>query len=137
MKTTYFMNGLCQRLSRTMALIVILATTMFLAPFAAEAENNSPRKQVSSRLDRNLGQQIGRYIKVENSDLAELEKGIIVISFSLNEKNQLSQVVSHSQIPAVDLYIKSNLEGKTVEIAEGEMVNHDRQYVKLRFFTEE
>ncbi|MCE7065192.1 hypothetical protein [Dyadobacter sp. CY326] len=132
MKNINLISSLSTRLLKSAILIAMLTSTISFASSAAKAEGAIGKKHASGKHTKSLGQQISQLINVENTDLARLEKGIVIVSFLVNDKSQLTQVVSHSQIPATDLYLKWSLEGKKVEMPSGRP-GLGQQFVKLRF----
>ncbi|MCE7065122.1 hypothetical protein [Dyadobacter sp. CY326] len=135
MKNTNLRSALSISFSKSVILIAMLFSTISIASSGATVERGISKRHASGKQPKSLGQQISQFINVENNDLAGLENGIVIISFSVNEKSQLTQVISHSHIPAVDLYIKSSLEGKKVAMP-FERAGTGQQYIKLRFSIE-
>ncbi|MCF0049116.1 hypothetical protein LXM25_03535 [Dyadobacter sp. LJ53] len=132
MKSTFLISSLSNRLPKMMVMIAIFTSTICLAS-PARAEDANRERQAAKKQPKSLEQQIRHFIQSEDTDAAVLESGIVVISFSVDENNHLSQVVSYSQIPAVDHYLTSHLEGKEVELPVERKGNQGKQYIKLRF----
>lgn len=129
MKIKMLTAAISRNFSRFAIAIAVLVTTTSMAP----AAGTSSRKSVAPKV-RSLKEQIRQYIDVNDSSLPNLSKGIVVISFSVDENNRLKNVVSHSQIPVLDQYLKSALEGRTILTDDA---NYEgKQFVRLRFAIE-
>ncbi|MCF0069684.1 hypothetical protein LZD49_04320 [Dyadobacter sp. CY261] len=113
-----------------LTMMAVISGTFAKAASKPSNGGSAPKSQ------QNLTTQIRRFLEAENTYPAQLTKAIVVISFLVDENNQLKQVVSHSQIPAVDNYFKSKLEGKRVQIQHDADIKGKQQFVKLRFSIE-
>lgn len=133
MKTILFHVAL--RRSFFQFVIPLTMMAVISVSFAKAASKPNSRGN-ASKSGQNLTTQIRRFLEAENTYPAELTKGVVVISFLVDENNQLKQVVSHSQIPAVDNYFESKLEGKRVQIQHNTDIRGKQQFVKLRFSIE-
>lgn len=90
----------------------------------------------AAQTPRTLTEQIRQHIHAEDLQIRGLQKGIIVLSFQLDQNNEMRQVVSHSQNASLDGYLKASLEGKQI-LGEGrELAKDQTQFVKLRISIE-
>lgn len=131
MKKNLLIAALSQNLSRIALAITVFSVTASMAS-AGTAKSSAPEKHAATKV-KSLAEQIRQYIELDGSLLPELEKGIVVISFSVDEHNRLQKVASHSRIKPLDTYLESRLEGKPVETTDAIC---GQQYVKLRFTIE-
>ena len=67
-----------------------------------------------SKSENTVTSQIQKFIQINNINVANLKTGIVIVSFSVDENNELLDVVSHSKILSLDRYLQSCLEGKTL-----------------------
>ncbi len=100
------------------------------------APNGRSSDRRAAHAPESLTNQISQYIQVDDLHFGGLRKGIIVVSFQVGKNNELRQVVSHSQIPELDRYLKSSLEGKFIQVANDQIAPEQTQFVKLRISIE-
>lgn len=86
----------------------------------------------SAKVPKTLTEQICHYIQVEDLQISGLEKGIVVVSFQLDQNNEIRQVISHSHNTSLDNYLKTSLEGKQIQIEDDQFAKGQTQFVKLR-----
>lgn len=133
MKTNLFFISQYQKVSKIAFAFLTVSLLLTLSPNANVFGGISSETKGENTPKSSVSEQIRRYIQMENLEIANLKKGIVVISFSVNENNQISEVISHSQIPSLDRYLKSSLEGKIVQIGKGNLSGRSQQFVKIRF----
>jgi hypothetical protein len=133
MKTNLFVIAQCQKVSKIAFAVLTFSVLFTFVPNANASDGISPARLEENEPKSNVTEQIRQFIQMENIDVANLKKGVIVVSFFINESNQISEVVSHSQIPSLDRQLKSSLEGKVVRVGKRDMCNRSEQFVKIRF----
>ncbi|MBC7921360.1 MAG: hypothetical protein H7Z75_09760 [Ferruginibacter sp.] len=113
------------------ALLLTASLTNASASVPPPCVSNPPVAPSANHPAGSFEEQIRQYIRMDRFPRLKLAKGIVVISFSLNEDNHLSGVVSYSQNRALDLYLVSCLEGKTIRA--DHLPKHQKHYLKIRF----
>ncbi|GGH26754.1 hypothetical protein GCM10007423_11990 [Dyadobacter endophyticus] len=114
MKNNSNNNISCRKEFRLAASAAIFTVMMHAACFAAESGDASKLAKNPGNVKKTLTEQIRGYIVVDDTHFTSLKKGVIVVSFQIDENNRLKQVRSHSQIASLDNYLSSSLEGKVI-----------------------
>lgn len=136
MKNNLKNNVSCQKPFWFTAPVSILILMMHSVSFAGRTDNVSPLANDSRNVKKPLTEQIREYILVDDVHFGGLKKGVIVVSFQVDENNRLRQVTSHSQIASLDHYLTSSLEGKVVQAPEHGISAGEVQFIKLRISIE-
>lgn len=114
----------------------ILMLMIHSVSFAGSTDNVSTSGNSLRNVKKPLTEQIREYILVDDAHFGSLKKGVIVVSFQVDENNRLRQVTSHSQIASLDSYLTSSLEGKAVQAPAHGTPAGEVQFIRLRISIE-
>jgi hypothetical protein len=136
MKNKLKINGSCQKPFWLAGSVAILMLMVHSASFAGGTNNVSARTNSPRNVKKPLTEQIRGYILIDDAHFGNLKKGVIVVSFQVDQNNRLRQVTSHSQIASLDCYLASSLEGKAVQAPAHSIPAGEVQFIKLRISIE-
>lgn len=116
-----------------LTIVNVLTFSIFAGSFNSTYASAPTKDRAMTKSEITVTDQIRKYIQINNIDVTNLKTGIVVVSFSVDENNELLNVVSHSKIRSLDRYLQSCLEGKTLLMKKGDLEHHRQQFVKIRF----